>query len=233
MKLIITRPADDSIVLAQRLRELGHDVVTAPRLEIVANPVIKIPEKRFVAMLVTSANGVKCLPGNSVSLDVRVIAIGAQSAKAARDCGFQNVEAHGGDVIQLGQWIVENLSPDVGPLLYVTGKEISGDLAGVLSGHGFEIHRVETYRAEALPLKLSQDEIASCDGVLLYSSRSAKLWVSALDSQRFLGEAAHLRHYCLSSAVAEVLPQDWLKSVASEPTESALLHLLEPADKGE
>ena len=155
MKLIITRPADDSIVLAQRLRELGHDVVTAPLLEIVANPAIKIPGKRFAAMLVTSANGVKCLPGNSVSLDVRVIAIGAQSAKAARDCGFRNVEAHGGDVIQLGQWIVENLSPASGPLLYVTGKEISGDLAGVLSDHGFEIHRVETYRAEALPLKLS------------------------------------------------------------------------------
>lgn len=233
MKLIVTRPADDSILLAQKLQELGHDVVTSPLLEIVANPVIEIPDKRFAAMLVTSANGVKCLPVNSVSLDMRVIAIGAQSAQATRNCGFRNVEAHGGDVRRLGQWIVDNLVPASGPLLYVTGKEISGDLAGVLYDHGFEIHRVETYRAEALPLKLSQDEIEDCDGVLLYSPRSAKLWLHALDSQSFSGEAAHLRHYCMSTAVAQVLPQDWLKSVASEPTETALLHLLEPADKGE
>ena len=233
MKLIVTRPSEDSAILAHKLMAMDHEVVSSPLLEIVANSNIKIPDEPWVAVLVTSANGVRCLPANSVPSNVRVIAVGAQSAQAARDWGFQHVESHGGDVTQLANWIVVNLSPTSSPLLYLTGKEISGDLAGILSGHGFNVRRVETYGAEARPLKLSQKEIKVCDGVLLYSPRSARLWVNALNSGELIGAAAHLRHYCLSSAVAQILPQDWLKSVASEPTESALLQLLEPAVKGE
>lgn len=227
MKLIITRPEKDSAALARKLRAMGHDVVIMPLLEIVAYSLIQIPDKPFAALLVTSANGVRCLAPDAVSHDLRVIAVGAQSAEAARQCGFIHVEAHGGDVEQLARWIASHLSPASGPLLYATGAEISGDLAGVLSHYGFEVYRVETYQAKAKPVRLSSVEIAACDGVLLYSPRSAKLWISGTTPQA----AARLRHYCLSRAVAQTLPQDWPISVASDPAESALLQLLEPADK--
>ncbi len=231
MKLIITRPAEDSATLAGKLHELGHEAVIVPLLEIVAKTALQIPNTSFAALLITSANGVRCLGPDAVSPDLRVIAVGTQSAEAARHCGFQNVEAHGGDVELLAQWIAANLSPSSGPLLYVTGTEISGDLAGVLLQHGFEVHRVETYEARAKPLTLSHEDISSCNGVLLYSPRSAKLWLSEIRALALADAVARLSHYCLSPAVAHILPQDWPISVASKPTESALLDLLEPADK--
>jgi uroporphyrinogen-III synthase len=231
MKLIITRPEEDTAALSRKLAEVGHQVVLSPLLEIVANPHIKIPPMIWAAMVVTSANGVRNLPANMVDLTLRIIAVGTQSAQAARDCGFLKVESHGGDVNGLAEWIVGNVSPPA-VLLYVTGKEISGDLAGLLSGHGFDVHRVETYEAKAKPLKLSSHEISACDGVLLYSPRSARLWLQGINENGLIENAMLLQHFCLSPAVARILPQDWHISVASEPTDSALLQLLEPARKG-
>ena len=231
MKLIITRPEQDSVTLARKLSDMGHEAVVVPLLEIVAHSKIEIPDKPFAAILVTSANGVRCLPAGAVSHSVRVIAIGAQSAEAARARGFHTVESHGGDVEHLAAWIVEHLSPASGSLLYVTGKDISGDLAGVLLQHGFEVHRVETYQAQAKPLTLSLQDIAGCDGVLLYSPRSAKLWLGEAKLQGLNSAVALLRHYCLSPAIAHVLPHYWPISVASQPTDRALLQLLERANK--
>jgi uroporphyrinogen-III synthase len=231
MKLIITRPAEDAVGLARKLAEMGHESISSPLLEIAALSNIKIPNKPWAAILITSANGVRCLPENSVAHELRVIAVGAQSAQAARDHGFHHVEAHGGDVHGLAAWVGDNISPP-GPLLYVTGKEISGDLAGLLAQRGFEVCRVQTYEAKARPLKLSSKEISASDGVLLYSPRSAKLWLHEINDKKLRESAKLLQHYCLSPAVAQVLPQDWHISVASEPTDSALLQLLEPARKG-
>lgn len=233
MKLIVTRPTEDAVVLAHTLAAMGHQAMLSPLLEIVANSDIKIPDKAWAALLVTSANGVRCLPPELISHDLRVIAVGAQSAQAAKDCGFRHVESHGGDVQGLSAWIASNLSAAFGPLLYVTGREISGDLGALLSRHGFEVSRIETYVAEARPLKLSSNEISDCDGVLLYSPRSAKLWLHEITVNGLNQTAALLQHYCLSYAVAQILPQEWHISVASEPTESALLRLLEPAGQGE
>jgi uroporphyrinogen-III synthase len=212
---------------------MGHEVISSPLLEIVQNESITIPNRPWAALLVTSANGVRNLPEPAVSRDLRVIAVGAQSAQAARDCGFHKVESRGGDVTRLAEWIAIHLAPTSGPLLYVTGKEISGDLAGSLSDKGFEVRRVETYQARPRPLALSKHDIATCNGVLLYSPRSAKLWMNAMTARHFESEAVQLKYYCLSPAVADQLPQSWLKLVASEPTESALLQRLEPAAKGE
>jgi uroporphyrinogen-III synthase len=227
MRLILTRPAEDNESLSRKLENLGHQVAASPLLEIVANVNIKIPLKPWAAILITSANGIRNLPSGLVRPDTRLIAVGAQSAQAARACGFQNVESQGGDVERLGAWITQNLSPASGPLLYLTGKEISGDLAGLLSQQRFEIDRIETYQAQPRPLILTRDEIADCDGVLLYSPRSAKLWLNEIEARGFTDVAALLQHYCLSPAVSKILPQNWRLSVASEPTESALLQLLE------
>jgi uroporphyrinogen-III synthase len=233
MKLIITRPLEDAVALAHKLTDMGHQAISSPLLEIVANSDIKIPDRPWAALLVTSANGVRCLPNKLVFHDLRVIAVGAQSAQAARDCGFRHVESHGGDVHGLASWIAGNISATSGALLYVTGREISGDLGAVLSQRGFEVCRIETYEAKATPLKLSSNEFSNCDGVLLYSPRSAKLWLHEITLKDLSQTAALLHHYCLSPAVAQILPQEWHISVASEPTESALLRLLEPARKGE
>ncbi len=233
MRLIITRPEEDSRALSLKLRNMGHEFVVTPLLKIVAKPGIALPNMQWAAMVITSANAVRCLPAHALNPDLRVIAVGAQSAQAARSCGFHNVESHGGDVHKLADWIAANLDPTTGPLLYVTGREISGDLAGLLAKFRFQVERIESYQAEPQELMLSAAEISTCDGVLLYSPRSAKLWVSNTRVGDKAFAAAALKYFCLSPAVAQVLPQAWDRLVASEPNQSALLQLLEPAGKGE
>ena len=97
MRLFITRPNEDALPLADKLRKAGHDAVIAPLLAIVPRAGVAIPPDRFQAICVTSANGVRCLQGQ-IDLQVPVLAVGAQSATAAKLRGFEQITARGGDV---------------------------------------------------------------------------------------------------------------------------------------
>ena len=230
MRLIITRPRVDAVVLAEKLEALGHEILFAPVLEIVARDNVEIPNRPWAALLLTSANGVRCLPKSRLDGDLRVITVGPQSAAAAREHGFHNVEAHGGDVQGLAKWICSAMVPNVGSLLYLTGHEISGDLAGLLRDKSYDVSRIETYQAIPTEILLTENESEMTDGVLLYSPRSARLWVDATSHRHHSG---NLVYYCLSQAVADVLPASWKKFVAQQPNEEAMIGLLERPRKGE
>jgi uroporphyrinogen-III synthase len=72
-----------------------------------------------------------------------------------------------------------------------------------------------------------ESDIMAADAVVLYSPRSAKLWLSEITTLNLQHAAKRLKHICLSANVAAALPQSWHKSIANSPTESALLALLD------
>lgn len=230
MKLIITRPKLDAESLAQALRDKGHEVVSAPLLDIVPRQNVPIPRMDFQAICVTSANGIRAL-NVPLPFNWPVYAVGAQSAAAAKARGFTKVEAHGGDVDGLVAFLARNLKPAAGPLLYISGAETSGDLEGQLKDAGFMVHRAVTYDAVAQKLDAVAQNIPSSDGVLLYSPRSAKLWTDELARLNLTLPDAHLMHYCLSANVAAQLPDHWPKKIAPQPTDASLLSLLDIASK--
>lgn len=224
MKVVITRPRLDAVALRDVLLRLGHRVVDAPLLEIVPRDGVQISPLKFQALCVTSANGVRCLT-NTVDLDIAVFAVGPQSAEAARAKGFSNVSAQGGDVNGLSAFVAEKLKPGDGPLLYVAGAETSGDLAGQLRAAGFKVERLVTY--DAVAETLDGADLVDADAVLLYSPRTAKLWVSEMQRLGMVARAAQMNHFCLSPNVAAQLPKAWRSLVAKTPTERSLLGLLE------
>ena len=232
MKLIITRPQIDAAPLAERLKALGHSVVMAPVLDIVPRLDVVIPHLPYQAICLTSANGMRSL---TVGLDQRipVYAVGEQAAAAARARGFLNVAAEGGDVDGLVRHVATKLKPADGPLLYLSGAETSGDLEGQLTKLGYAVTRVITYDARACPLEQYASAIQSSDGVLLYSPRTAKLWLGEMERLNSVKAAERLRYLCLSLQVAKALPQNWHKSVAKSPTEESLLALLDLASEAE
>jgi uroporphyrinogen-III synthase len=222
MRIIITRPEEDASPLAAKLQALGHEAIILPLIKIIARQKYEIPKRNYQFICLTSANGVRVMEDVSELQNILVIAVGPQSMLAAQVKGFANIAMEGGDVIGLVKYIVENLKPVDGPLLYLSGSETSGDLEGKLKLAGYDIDRVITY--DAVPAQVSPTAL-NADAVMLYSPRTAKLWRQSIEN---LGlDVSHMKHICLSANVAANLPQSWNTRVAAHPTESAILQVLD------
>ena len=229
MRIAVTRPAEDLGPLQAKLEAMGHEVIAAPLMAIAPRDGIAIPDRPWQAIVATSANGIRALPDPGRLLTIRTLTVGPQSLKAARAAGFP-AEAHGGDVDGLARFITAHLDPAAGPILYLSGAETAGDLAALLKEAGFDCHRVILY--DAVPASsLGPVEPAlrdhRLDAVLLYSPRTARIWLRLVDEAGLAEQAKLVRHFCLSSNVARVLPAHWPNSVAERPDEAAMLGMLE------
>ena len=233
MKIIITRPVEDALPLASKLRALGHEVVIAPVLEIVAREEVVFPQRDYQAICLTSANGVRALKDIEALKQFSVLAVGPQSMQMALGFGFEKVQAVGGDVVGLAAYVAENLKPAAGPILYISGSTTSGDLEGKLRSSDFDVDRIITYDARPANLNGFTDDIQSSHAVLLYSPRSANLWALAIKNLQLQNTATTLNHICLSQVIADCLPQSWPKHIAKYPTEAALIAALDCEAKAE
>jgi uroporphyrinogen-III synthase len=129
----------------------------------------------------------------------------------------------------LAAFIRSALDPKAGPILYLSGAETAGDLEGQLSSAGFACHRAVLYDAvpaESLGAAQTPLRKGELDAVLLYSPRTARIWLKLADAAGLLPRAAHVRNFCLSANVASVLPEGWARFVPQTPDEQAMLALL-------
>lgn len=233
MRVAVTRPEEDAGPLTARLRAMGHEVVMAPLMTIRPRDGVAIPDLRWQAIAVTSANGIRALPTGHGLTSFRTLTVGPQSLKAAQGAGF-TAEARGGDVNGLAAFIRAELDPDAGPILYLSGAETAGDLEAQLKTCGFDCRRVVLY--DAAPAA-TLGEIAAAldaralDAVLLYSPRSAKIWCGLVEAAGLATKAAPVSHLCLSRNVAAVLPDGWNVAVSASPDEAAILELLEQSGR--
>ncbi|MDE2444922.1 MAG: uroporphyrinogen-III synthase [Alphaproteobacteria bacterium] len=234
MKVIITRPIEDAGALSEKLLALGHMPIVVPLMTIVARLGVVIPQRPYQAICLTSANAIRVLSDVTGIATVPLYAVGPQSLRMAKEKGFKLVEAQGGDVIRLHSFLVDALRLKDGPLLYLSGSETSGDLHGRLHRSGFDVDRVITY--DALPAQLNRQQAAQireAEAVVLYSPRSAKLWVQQIEANKMNTQASRVLHVCLSASVAANLPQSWPRAVAEQANELAMLALLDRAAKAE
>jgi uroporphyrinogen-III synthase len=225
MRLLVTRPWHDAQVLTHKLLQLGHEVIASPLLEIAPRPDIRIPDLSYQLIALTSANAMRCLAGD-VLLDrlrhLPVMAVGPQSSAAARQAGFAAITEAGGDGIGLARHIIAHARPEAGPILYPSGLDTASDFAGHLERSGFTVARVIVYEARAAT-RLSADA-ARAEGVLLYSPRSARLWLDLAAKEGIATDA--MLHYCLSANIAAILPDRLARRVAARPDEDALLEII-------
>jgi uroporphyrinogen-III synthase len=121
------------------------------------------------------------------------------------------------------------------PLLYCTGEDRAGDLAGALRAHGLQVETVCVYRA-SIVADLAPDVCAAfagdaIDAILHYSARTAAAFVAAATTAGIRDLSIQARHLCLSSQVAAPLAAAGATTidVASEPNEQALFALIAPA----
>ena len=104
MAVLVTRPEPDNESTAAALRAKGLEVLLSPVLRFEAVAFEIDPDVRYGAVVVTSANALRALashPARESLLKLVVFAVGQHTAEAARQTGFQDVVAAGGDAAAL------------------------------------------------------------------------------------------------------------------------------------
>ena len=232
MHLIITRPRPESDVLGKRLADMGHGCLIEPMLTITPLPHATLDLTDAAALLLTSANGVRALCAHTSRRDLSVLAVGEATAAAARDAGFGDVAAGGGDVTSLAALVRQRYAPDRGALVHVAGSAVAGDLAGDLGRDGYEVRRAVLYQAKAAA-ELSATCRAALQGgeiggILFFSARSAATFVKLLQQDNLVDICRDVDLFGLSCAVAHAAAAVPWKSqkIAAMPRQDALLALL-------
>jgi uroporphyrinogen-III synthase len=225
-RIWITRAQPGAEATAERVRALGHEAVIAPLLVVRALPDVQIDLAGVAALAFTSANGVRAFADISAERALRVFAVGAATALAARKAGFKLVLSADGDVETLAEGIGQRRGELRGLVLNPSAAEPAGDLVGALEKQGVAARRVVLY--ETAPLTLEAEvaaQLMTCDAVLLHSPRAAQVLAALLKTS----PAPKLRALGLSKAVLRPLARAKLgaRDYPSMPLEGALLNLID------
>ncbi len=225
-RIWITRAQPGADVTADRVRAMGHDAVVAPLLAVRVLPDVTIDLSGVVALAFTSANGVRAFADASGERALKVFAVGAATAQAARTAGFKSVLSADGDVDALAEGIASRRSELRGAVLHPGAAELAGDLTGALEKQGVEARRLILY--ETAPAALTETQAATLtqsDAVLLHSPRAAQVLAKVLKGH----PAPDLRALGLSKAVVAPLARVRMaaKAFPPFPLEAALLNLID------
>lgn len=225
-KIWITRAQPGATVTAERVRALGHDALIAPLLAVRALEDVHVDLAGVAALAFTSANGVRAFSDICAERSLRVFAVGAATAQAARAAGFKLVLSADGDVDALAEGIGQRRGELRGVVLHPGAAEPAGDLAGALEKQGVAARSVVLYETAPVELEAqAASQLVHADAVLLHSPRAAQVLAAVLKAH----PAPKLRALGLSKAVVKPLARTPLASRAfpSMPLEGALLNLID------
>jgi len=232
---IVTRPAEDAGALMDRLTAAGWRAILSPAMEIRFQEA-SMNLEGVAALAFTSANGVRAFAANTSVRNLPAFTVGAATAEAARSAGFEDIRSADGDVIALGRLIgaaAETGEVD-GAVLHVAGTHRAGDLARDLEARGVNCRRVVLYEAQALTRPSAEacaavaNAAATETAVILFSPRTARLFLDQLERAGLSAASENLIAMCLSPAVAEAASGAPWRAVrtADAPTAESFYRLL-------
>lgn len=233
MRVLLTRPEVDARATASVLRDLGHDVIVDPVLDIRFAEAVRPDLDGVSHWLATSRNGVRALVHFDADRSVPLLAVGSSTAALAREEGFSTVHDANGDVSDLIRLVRQQVPAEGGILFHAAGSEVSGDLAAALAGVGYRVRRQVLYAAvpaNALrPETLAALDNHAVDAVLFYSPRSAASFAALVAASGRLDECRSVAACCISQRAAVALQNISFRRVlaAPRPRQSDLLDLLQ------
>ena len=225
-KIWITRAQPGADATAERVRALGHEAVIAPLLAVRAIEDVQVDLGGVAALAFTSANGVRAFADLCAERAIRVFAVGAVTAQAARAAGFKLVLSADGNVEALAEGIGQRRGELRGAVLHLGAAELAGDLVSALEKQGVVARALTVY--ETVPVAVDPEaasQLVLADAVLLHSPRAAQALAAVLKAN----PAPKLRALGLSKAVVKPLARAKIgqKAFPSMPLEGALLNLID------
>ncbi len=231
MRIWVTRSAPEAEATADRLRTRGHAPLVAPVLNLRRAEGPPPSLSGIGAVAFTSRNAVTVFCEASQDRTLRVFAVGAATARAAREAGFARVESAEGDVEALAGLIASRCGDLSGAVLHSGASEPAGDLSGALAAAGVPCLQHASYWVEDAELPLAataalQARPVELDAVLVHSPRAARR-LAAFEPVETI--ASELQAFCISRAAAAPLLKLNFARVAWAPlpNETSLLDLID------
>ncbi len=236
MRLLVTRPEPDAARQAKTLRRRNHVPIVSPVMRTVLLPDVSLALDDVGALVVTSRNALRALSERDDLDRLRakpLYAVGAATARLAREQGFGKVVEGPGTGDGLAALIAEQFSDRAETILHLSGEELSFDMEAALGTLGIGSRRAILYRtepAESLTVE-AQSAIAAggVDGVIVMSARTARYYAQLVEQADLWDRAVAVPCYCLSAAVADAIMLDVEKRVSPMPHEDSLLALIDEA----
>jgi uroporphyrinogen-III synthase len=233
MRVLVTRPKEDSAALQQELHKRGVKMTHDPMLAIQRMEDASIELEGVQGLLFTSSNGIRAFANLSGERDLPAYCVGDETARACRSANFTDVHSAAGDVDALANYVIAHSQPENGRMVHIAGSVSAGDLAGALRAEGYSVDRIPLY--DAIPATSLAEDTKNAfrhgllDGVLFFSPRTAATFVSLAKAAGLENACRSVAAYCLSAGVAQrVGDLPWRRIViAAEPTRAALLTTLD------
>jgi uroporphyrinogen-III synthase len=240
MHILVTRPLESAYPLTSRLQDLGHQVIIDPLIHITPidpDEVLKSFPTTFEAIVTTSQQAIRCLSKLTPQRDFPLWCVGGESAKVAKELGFQNIHAGEGSSEDLLDKLVPSLSPPLDkPLIHVSGDVIRVDMVEALRVKGIPAQRVIVYRTEeATTLSVETQnalKTSTIDVILFYSPRTGQVFQNLCRTAKLEHFCATMTALCLSHSIKEaILDLPWKNiRIAKKTTTDDLLIALMMAD---
>jgi uroporphyrinogen-III synthase len=254
VRVLVTRPQPGAARTAEWLSRLGHDAVLMPLFEAAVTARLDDlpPVADISGLIATSARAFDMFEDMDVAAaglaDVRVHAVGAATAQAARDAGFEHVHEAGGTAQALAQDLTgdqvgsltgsrgSNRSDRRARLVYLAGVPRTPLIEVALKAHDTDLTVVECYKMSEISYStdiLKSDILSPVpDVILLYSANAARRIRALTDVKNVSNTLEFSRFLCLSASIAGELPQEWQSRVivAGRPDEDSLLVSLAKLD---
>jgi uroporphyrinogen-III synthase len=235
MRILISRPQEDTARLAELLRANGHEPLCASLLSV---RFFDGPEPNFEgvsAVVATSANGIRAFARRTDRRDLRIFAVGPQTADAAQKSGFEEVECADGDAATLAEEILGWVKPEEGILLHAASADNEGQLKTLLAEEGYTVDVMVLYEVVAihkLP-EIAREALVhnALDAAVVFSSRSAMALRDCIQRAGLVDACKNIAAVCISTATAAALsPLVFRKLVvADRPNQQAMLDAVERA----
>ena len=218
--IIITRPEHAARRAADYLASRGPgdlEVLISPVLTIV--PLDVEPDlSRHDGVILTSENAVRSMMTTDIPPGMTAYCIGERTAAIAASRGFEARQA--GSSSESLVALIRQLQ-FAGSLVYLRGRHVAADIAGMLRRSGLTVDEVVLYdqaRTGLSPEAWRALETASCI-IPLFSARTARIVAEDAKEAR---SAPHVA-CCISNKVADAFELGWECRVAGEPTADSLL----------
>jgi uroporphyrinogen-III synthase len=247
VRVLVTRPQPGAARTAARLSQRGLEAVLLPLFEatVTASMDDLPPVAKISGFIATSARAFDMFAGMDLAAgglaDVRVHAVGAATAQAARAAGFELIHEAGGTARALAEDLTGDQAGSLsGPdgtnrmgrrmaLVYLAGVPRTTVVEAALEAHGTDITVVECYRMDKISYStdiLKSDILSPApDVILLYSAKAARRFLALTDVINVEKPFEFSWFLCLSASIAAELPQQWQSRVmvAGRPDEESLL----------
>ena len=228
MHIVITRPKEDSLHLAENLIKLGHIVTHLPVIKIEKLKSKKINLLNYQAIIFTSSNAVKFMDVEKFNSKIKCFCVGKATEAAAKNIGFTNTYFSEGTVDSLIELIIRTLDNKSKKLLYLSSEFISKDLDADLISEGYSVDRISNYTSKSInqidEKTLSFIKKNPPDAIFVYSSKSAKNLFNLINKYSLLNVVTQSNLMCISEKVLLVLKQiKWKKVFVFSPGEEEFL----------